>query len=249
MGASLGKFLQGCREQAGLTSDAMAKALKISAERLYALESDRFDLFDDEVDLKRVLTEYAEMVDLSPGAVERLYQRQKQRAAKGTIFSATVEPPIAAIPSDRPPPSTVRPARTRPNRRRSFPWAVLFVLPIIAAVAYFVWQKAEITPSTSPLPTTAQPAAVVKSHAMIPLGGGEVRLTAIDATRFQLSIDRRDVRKYRIESDGSLSWQVSSLARFTFEHPEKVQLWVNETPVPQPLDADIQLVPQQSGAQ
>lgn len=243
----LGPFLQQCRQQSGHSIEDLAEQLRITPKQLESLENDQFDLFASEDELKAVLTECAELVDLSPSAILRLYQRQVQEAAAGTIFSAKDEPKPAAeeFPLNgegnslsQPVPTLVR--RTPRRKRRKLPVAGILIMTCVGLLALFLWMNIE-PPAAPPkdFPTTYEPIEFM----VIPERGGMIRIVTTEVHEVKVVIDDREEKVYRMEAGSGIRLQVRQEAVLTWEQPGGVALFFNEIPLPINQQTQAHLLP------
>ncbi len=138
-GVSFGTWLKRQREMRGVDLRDIAERTKISRRYLEAMEEDRFDVLPAPVFAKGFLREYARHVGLSPDEVVN-------------HFLAAHEPPAEPEPA---------PARERSAAARNWmqvlllALAGLFLLGLVAVLAYWAERRRERTEAAQPPPIAA----------------------------------------------------------------------------------------------
>ncbi|MBV9948714.1 MAG: helix-turn-helix domain-containing protein [Myxococcales bacterium] len=113
MNETLGSFLKHQREQRGMSVAELARATRIPAYSLEAIESDRFDELPGEVFVRGFLKAYAQAVDVLPAEVLARYTSSRRVAY---VQPLPVQTPIQAA---------------RQGQGRRFGVAIAFVLLLI----------------------------------------------------------------------------------------------------------------------
>lgn len=228
----LGGFLQSCRQQSGLNVADIARQLHIDPTLVTALEADDFSPFADEAGLRELLTSYAELVDLAPSAVLRLYERQAQLRLQDTALSAdTATAARDAASADAV--DVAAGATTTPRlyqRKRKLPIIPFLVaVPLILGVAYLLWSAATPKPRRESAGVPAVPASGV-SLAVLPAEGAMVRVLAETTVVLTVAIDNHPAEEFTLLGGEAMRWQARRRVALTLDPPQ-AKLEVNNRPV------------------
>ena len=227
---SFGTWLRRQRELREISLREIADVTKISIRYLEALERDRFDILPAPVFARGFLREYARYVGLDPDEVVNSY--------------------ISAQRSAEPEEETTSPLRRRGSRveRTSTLFlfaAVILVLAVVAAIAYFVErQKTEIVPERPPMaaPAVQAPAQLPPQNEEGTSGQLDTALVVtIDFTGdcwIEVVVDSgRRLSELHVAGE-SLRVGAKERVVLTLDNPEAVQIEVNGQPFAVEPDSD-----------
>jgi cytoskeleton protein RodZ len=186
---SLGEFLQGARESAGLSIDELSERTSLRAGLLREIENDNFVHCGGDTYARGHLRNIAQIISVNPQTLIDLYNDEHSTEVR-KIHEMLVENNVARIPTER----------------KTISWKSLAVASIVVLAAIAGGQiiisnsKTTVTPTSvaSPTPTvtpsatpTSDPspsASKTQSSEVVPSASGELALT-ISAARGNSNID------------------------------------------------------------
>jgi cytoskeleton protein RodZ len=182
---SLGEFLQGARESAGLSIDELAERTSIRAGLLREIEKNNFSHCGGDTYARGHLRNIAPIISVDPQTLIDLYNKEHSSEVR-KIHDMLVENNVTRIPTER----------------KSISWKSLAIASVVVLVAVAVGQiiisnskttvtsnsVAVATPSSTPSEEVAPSVAPTQENEAAPSITGELTLS-ISATRGNSNID------------------------------------------------------------
>jgi cytoskeletal protein RodZ len=182
---SLGEFLQGARESAGLSIDELAERTSIRAGLLREIEKNNFSHCGGDTYARGHLRNIAPIIGVEPQTVVDLYNNEHSSEVR-KIHDMLVENNVTRIPTER----------------KSISWKTLAIASVVVLVAVAAGQiiisnsettvtsnsVAVATPSATPSVAPSQSVAPAEEGEVSPTLTGELTLS-ISATRGNSNID------------------------------------------------------------